>query len=157
MTRKNTFAAVMIAMMMASVNTFAQPRAPRQAPRAAQREMMVGRHGDMRMTAPRTTHAVARPVHQPMARPVHQAPMHRLDRHGYLPGWHGHVRYLDGRWGYYRDSRWYWYDTYFAPDYYYAHPVAVFHPHFYGHDVAAAVGGVAAGIAVGALINALVR
>ena len=144
MVRKNIYAAVMMIALMASVNLYAQPR-PRHGGGAphARREMMVGHHGP--------AHHAAMPMH-------HAAPMHhRLDAHGYLPGWHGRVRYLDGRWGYYRDSRWYWYDAYFAPDYYYAHPVVHFHHHLHGRDVAAAAGGVAAGIAVSALIGALMR
>ena len=137
---------------MASVNLYAQPRPTRGGvPRGGHREMVVNRHGNAPMHGRNAVH-VAQP-HRMHAAPMH----HHLDAHGYLPGWHGRVRYLDGRWGYYRDSRWYWYDTYFAPDYYYAHPVAHFRTHFYGHNVAAAVGGVAAGIAVSALISALAR
>ena len=158
MKRNNLYRiAVMIIAVMASVNLNAQARRMRgDAPRSHQgREMVARPHANAHANAP-----VAR-VHQPAPRPVHHmAPMpmhHRVDAHGYLPGWGRRVRYLDGRWGYYRDSRWYWYDTYFAPDYYFAHPLSCFHAHFYGHNAAAAVGGVAAGIAVGALINVLMH
>jgi len=53
----------------------------------------------------------------------HVIPPHYADR----------VRHMDdGRWGYLRGNRWYYYDTYFEPDYYFAHPVAHFHSHRLG-------------------------
>ena len=130
--------AVMIAMLMASMNLNAQARrAHGDAGRHPQgREMVVRPHGTSHGHAPvmHSHHAAPRPVHHVAPVPMH----HRVDRYGYLP-----------------DSRWYWYDTYFAPDYYFAHPLGHFHAHFRGHNAAAVAGGVAAGIAVGALIGAL--
>lgn len=73
----------------------------------------------------------------------------------YVPGYEGRVCYNGGRWGYYRDNDWYWYDRYYEPDYYYAHPVAHFHHNYIGHNVERVVAGVAGTIALGALISAL--
>lgn len=75
------------------------------------------------------------------------------DDRGYLPGWHGRVRYMDGRWGYLRGRDWYWYDVYYEPDYYFSHPVAHFHGHLSpaGKVVAGAVGAAAVGAFIGAL------
>ena len=156
MKRMNIYAAVMtIALMMASINLNAQPRARHGGMPPHARQEMRMHHGGPRHHGGPAMHTMGRPV---AAHHMHAMPMHhRVDAHGYLPGWHGRVRYLNGRWGYLRDSRWYWYDTYFAPDYYYAHPVGHFHAHFHGHDAVAVAGGVAAGIAVGALIHALAR
>lgn len=96
-----------------------------------------------------------RPPHRPEP-PRHHRPHHagpRLDAYGYVPGWHGRVRYVDGRWGYLRGRDWYWYDVYYEPDYYYAHPVAHFHGHLCpaGRVVAGAVGAAAVGAFIGAL------
>lgn len=45
----------------------------------------------------------------------------------------GRVRHMsDGRWGYLRGNRWYYYDTYFEPEYYYSHPLRHFHRHRLG-------------------------
>lgn len=52
----------------------------------------------------------------------HHIPPHYADR----------VRYVDGHWGYLRGNHWYYYDTYFEPDYYYSHPVRHFHKHRLG-------------------------
>ena len=157
MKRNNIFPiAVMMAMLMASVNVYGQGRShARGAGRSgrAAREMSVCHQAPM----PGRT---AMPVMQHPAPVHHAAPMPvppRVDAYGYVPGWDGRVRYLDGRWGYLRDDCWYWYDTYFAPDFYFANPLSCFHAHFHGRNAAAAVGGVAAGIAVGALINALMH
>lgn len=70
--------------------------------------------------------------------------------------WEGRIRYDRGRWGYYRDSRWYWYDIYFEPDYYFCHPVRHFHVHL-SRAERRMVGAVAGTVAVGALITALCR
>ena len=148
MKRNVFFLIAMMAMMMASVNADARGRVVR------------GRRGDYREVrmshrapAPAMHRHHAVPLAHHVGRPMH----HYVDARGFLPGWEGRVRYHGGRWGYLRDSRWYWYDTYFAPDYYYGHPVAHFHSHICAADVAPVVGGVAAGIAVGALINALMH
>lgn len=78
----------------------------------------------------------------------------RIDRYGYVPGWEGRVMYRDGRWGYLRGNDWYWYNRYFEPDYYYAHPVAHFHTHHI--PVAAKVAGAVAGaVVLGSIISAL--
>lgn len=155
MKRNNIYPiAVMIAMLMASMNINAQARRVHgDGYRHQGREMVARPHSGSHGHAPvaHMRHHAPRPVHHMAPRPMH----HRVDRYGYLPGWGRRVRYMDGRWGYWRDSRWYWYDTYFAPDYYFAHPLSHFHAHFYGHNAAAVAGGVAAGIAVGALIGAL--
>lgn len=155
MKRNNIYPiAMMIVMLMASMNINAQARRVHgDGYRHQGREMVARPHGGSHGHAPvaHMRHHAPRPVHHMAPRPMH----HRVDRYGYLPGWGRRVRYMDGRWGYWRDSRWYWYDTYFAPDYYFAHPLSHFHAHFYGHNAAAVAGGVAAGIAVGALIGAL--
>lgn len=84
-------------------------------------------------------------------RPVHHvAHHHRVDHRGFLPGWGGRVRYLDGRWGYLRHNRWYWYSCYFEPDYYFAHPVSHFHSHI-SPVAAGAIGGAVLGAFIGAL------
>lgn len=73
---------------------------------------------------------------------------------GYIPGWEGRVLYRDGRWGYLRGSDWYWYDRYYEPDYYFAHPVA----HFHGHHISPAgrvVNGVATAIVLGSVLSAI--
>jgi len=87
---------------------------------------------------------------------MHDGHGHYFAHDGFLPGWEGRVRYLDGRYGYLRDSEWYWYDTYFEPDYYYATPVRHFRRHLspVGRKVAA---GVTVGVVVGALVAALCR
>ncbi|GEM_PF-2759538 len=90
----------------------------------------------------------------------------RHDNHGYVEvyGGRGHVipphyadrvRHMDdGRWGYLRGDRWYYYDTYFEPDYYYSHSVR----HFRHHCVADAVGKAAvATVAIAGLISLLVH
>ena len=127
--------------------------------------MRMDKGGRMHMDAPRAKgyrpayaghhHVVA--VHRPA--PHRHVVSHRVppcvDHHGYLPGWHGRVRYVNGRWGYLRGCDWYWYDEYFEPAYYFSHPVAHFHGHLSpaGKVVAGAVGAAA----VGALIGALCR
>lgn len=58
----------------------------------------------------------------------------RLDNRGYVHGWEGRVRHDNGRWGYFRDNRWYWYDRYFEPNYYYANPVGYFNDYYYLAD-----------------------
>jgi len=86
---------------------------------------------------------------------AYAGPRPQWDRHGYLPGWEGRVRYVDGRYGYLRGNDWYWYDTYYEPDYYYAHPVAHFHAHRLSPAGRAVVGAVAGTIALASIISAL--
>lgn len=74
---------------------------------------------------------------------------------GYIPGWEGRVMYRGGRWGYLRGADWYWYDRYYEPDYYFAHPVAHFHSHHV--PVSTAVGAVAGAVVLGTLIGALMH
>ncbi len=76
---------------------------------------------------------------------------------GYIPGWEGRVRYDRGRWGYYRAGRWLWYDRYYAPDYYFAHPVRHFRHHVCGPVAAGIAGGIVGGAVLGTLIGALCR
>lgn len=72
--------------------------------------------------------------------------------HAVPPHYQDRVRYMDdGRWGYLRGDRWYYYDTYFEPDYYYAHPVA----HFHGHRLGPVGKAVVATAAVVGLISLL--
>ena len=61
----------------------------------------------------------------------HHAPAPRLDHRGYVHGWNGRVRHENGRWGYYRDNRWYWYNRYFEPDFYYGRPINNFNEYYY--------------------------
>ena len=79
-----------------------------------------------------------------------------VDRHGWYPGYEGRVRYIDGRWGYWRDNSWYYYDCFYEPAYYYARPVGHFHAHLspVGRKI---VGGVVGTVAVASLISALVH
>lgn len=163
MKKFNTFFKVAVFAMMAMVNAnaFAQHRGGR--------EMHFGNggvHMDQRMDnrhydAPRGGYAMDHhhdhysapmPPHHHVA-PVPPRP--HFDRHGYLPGWEGRVRYLNGRYGYLRGNDWYWYDTYYAPDYYYAHPLTHFHAHRLSPEGRAIVGAVAGTVAVAALIGAL--
>lgn len=172
MKRTVLFSAVMVAMMsMASVNAQAQRRghnqydAPRQEMRFGDRgmEMRGGHHEGMHQEyrhegpsrrhqshgyyeAPRHGHVVA-----------HHAPHMHVDAYGYMPGWEGRVRYLDGRWGYYRDNCWMWYDTYYEPAYYYAHPVRHFHAHYLSPTGRRVAAGVAGAVALGTLVGALCR
>jgi len=87
-------------------------------------------------------------------RPVRVMHHPKVDCHGYLHGWEGRVRFVNSRWGYMRDNRWMWYDTYFEPEYYYAHPVVHFSTHL-TREEAAVVAGVTAAVAVGTLVSAL--
>lgn len=138
--KRNTFfkAVMMMVMMMASVNSYGRG--------------LEVRHYNTRPVAHHVAKAVPlRPVAHHVAV---AAPVHRIDRHGYLPGWDGRVRFVDGRWGYLRGNRWMWYDTYFDPAFYFAHPVAHFAPHL-SRTGAAVAAGVATGVAVGALVSAL--
>ena len=66
----------------------------------------------------------------------------RVAAYGWVPGWHGRVRYCDGRWGYLRGRDWYWYDVYYETDYFYSQTVACFQEHLSqaGKEVAGAVG-----------------
>ena len=160
--KRNIFlsAVIMIAMIMASVNANAQGRGRGYAGSRTHREMQI------RNAAPIHHHygrvdVVHRPHHAIAPVPVHHhaghvvlAGGHRLDHRGFLPGWEGRVRYLDGRWGYLRDSRWYWYDTYFEPEFYFAHRPHYFRAHYVPVD-GRVVAGVAGAVAVGTLIAAL--
>lgn len=68
--------------------------------------------------------------------------------------WSHCMRHMDdGRWGYCRGGRWYYYNTYYEPDYYFAHPVT----HFEAHCLGTAVAATATAVAVTALISALVH
>ncbi len=143
--RRNVFIMATVLMVsMACTSVFAQRRG---------REVWRDRHGnriEMRHHRPKP------PMHYRPEPPRHHAPAYGRpcpDAHGYLPGWHGRVRYMDGRWGYLRGRDWYWYDVYYEPDYYFSHPVAHFHGHLSpaGKVVAGAVGAAAVGAFIGAL------
>lgn len=151
----NMMRVMMVAVMMAAgMNMMAQGRRGgnyNEGPRGgAGREMVMNSRGGFEM---RGGH---RGGHMEMAhRPAmhHAAPVvvaHRYD-HG---RWAGRVRHMDdGRWGYYRDNRWYYYDCYYEPDFYFAHPITHFHGHCLGTVAAAAV----TTAAVVGLISALAR
>lgn len=149
--RHNNFFAAMMAMammMIVSNNAMAQRR---------------GHMSDVRMGGPRhemVMHHQGRPSmhveHHPDHRMVYAGGRHhRLDCHGYIPGWEGRVRYHEGRWGYLRGHDWYWYDTYYEPDYYFAHPVHHFHHHHLPHFRPAVAGAVVGAAVVGGLIASL--
>ena len=84
---------------------------------------------------------------------------HRWDDRGYLHGWDGRVRrFHDGRWGYLRDGAWYYYDCFYEPDFYYAHPLSHFHAHLFDSPRARRIVGATAGaVAVAALVSTLMR
>ena len=154
------FSAVMTVMMaMTSVNASAQGRnmGGDNPMRSARREFVMngnnrGGHADMNYG-----HNNHRGHHNGYA--AHTGYGHdRMHMGGrYIDRrWEGRIRYDRGRWGYYRDSRWYWYDIYFEPDYYFCHPVRHFHAHL-SRAERRMVGAVAGTVAVGALITALCR
>ena len=148
MTRKNFYAiAMMIISMMISGNANAQGRGHEMnRHHGMNREMVMDRNGRFGMREGR--HEA---YHHDM---MHHPSTPRLDHRGYVHGWEGRVRHDNGRWGYFRDNRWYWYDRYFEPDYYYAHPIGHFHA--YHTPVAAkVVAGVAGAVVLGSIISAL--
>ncbi|MGM9620340.1 MAG: hypothetical protein ACI3X4_02680 [Bacteroidaceae bacterium] len=121
---------------------------PRRGYHMGEPGMRDGRHGHMGRPDMMPCH---RPEPPRYHMPHHGGP--RLDACGYVPGWHGRVRYVDGRWGYLRGRDWYWYDVYYEPEFYFSHPVAHFHGHLSpaGKVVAGAVGAAAVGAFIGAL------
>ena len=159
--KRNIFLSVviMIAMMMASVNVNAQGRIRSHAGSRARQEMRIHGNAPSHHYAPVGMHHGVHhdiapvPVHHPVGH-VAFAGGPRLDHRGYLPGWEGRVRFHDGRWGYLRGSRWYWYDTYFEPEFYFAHRPHYFRAHYVPVD-GRVVAGVAGAVALGTLIGAL--
>ena len=152
-----------VVMMAASMNMTAQGRrggnfdAPQ---RGTGREMVMNSRGGFEMHGDR--HDGRMEIeHRPAVR--HAAPAVGMHHHAapvavvhhYDRGpWAGRVRHMDdGRWGYYRDNRWYYYDCYYEPDFYFAHPLHHFHGHCLGTVAAAAV----TTAAVATLISALVH
>lgn len=143
----------MMAMLMiaASMNMMAQGRRggnnDMAAHRGANREMVVNGRGGVEFRG----HGSHTPqVHIDAHRPAPVVVSHHTD-HG---RWAGRVRHMDdGRWGYCRDGRWYYYNCYYEPDYYFAHPVH----HFSAHCVGGAAAAVVATAAVATLISALVH
>lgn len=152
---------ILAAMMAAGVNTMAQGHVGAghgKGPHyGAGREMVMGGRGGFEMRGERhqthnrpAAHHAAPVAHR---RPVGHHPAPAVHRY---PAGHraGCVRHMpDGRWGYCRDNRWYYYDCYYEPDYYFAHPVHHFHDHCLGTAAAAAV----TTAAVATLISALVH
>ena len=182
MKRNNFYMMIMAAMMcMASVNVNAQGRRGGDFrggrdgfnPGGHNREMVMHNNGRMEMRGGRQemgrSHEMARPHdmggryemarHHGMAPRPHVVVEHRPARHIYIggryfdPRWEGRIRYERGRWGYLRGHDWYWYDTYYEPDYYFGHPVGYFHHCHVSPEavVASAIGAVA----IGAIISAL--
>lgn len=158
------FAAIAFVFMMGVMNVQAQRR-DRGNNRGNGREMVArsnsafqirGRNdvhhsNSRRIAPPKMNHGRHIAASRPNRHPVHHvAHHHRVDHRGFLPGWGGRVRYLDGRWGYLRHNRWYWYSCYFEPDYYFAHPVSHFHTHI-SPVAAGAIGGAVLGAFIGAL------
>ncbi len=143
---------MMIALFMVSANASANKRGDyKRNDRKEYREMRM--HNDGRFDIRRDeVHWKTKKINAHHAHP-------RLDARGYVPGWEGRVRCVNGRWGYLRGHDWYWYDTYFAPDYYYSHPVHVFRPYLSpaGRVAAGVAGGVAGGIVLGSIIASLCR
>lgn len=80
---------------------------------------------------------------------------HRFAADGYLPGYVGRVRYVNGYYGYLRGGEWYWYDTYFEPVYYYARPVRHFRKHALSPAARGAIGGAIAGAVIGGIISSV--
>lgn len=68
----------------------------------------------------------------------------RYDRYD-IRGYEDRVRYRGGRWHYHRNGRWYGYDYYITPSYYYSRPLSTFGKAVVGAAV------------VGAVVSALVR
>lgn len=111
-------------------------------------------HGDARPGG-MAGHGGARPTigHRPMGRPtphvVHRPIVHHCPpppAHArFIRGWEGRVCHHDGRWGYYRDGGWYYYDHYIEPNYYYSRPLSDF-------GAGVVIGTVAAAI-IGALVH----
>lgn len=150
-------AMVMMAMMsMASVNGYGQSRGNH----GGQRELVMHGNGRMEMRGgheSRGGHEMSGAREMRGGRDGYG--MHERDyatqhsgreMHGYAGGremahrggfrmggrefdrrWEGRIRHDNGRWGYYRDNRWYWYDRYFEPDFYFANPLAHFNAHYY--------------------------
>lgn len=143
--KRNSFFKVMMlmVMLMTSANAFGGDHRPRNnnSRRVVRTEYRDNRYSHK-----------ARPVVKHPTRVVHRP---KLDRHGYLPGWEGRVRFVNNRWGYMRNNRWMWYDTYFDPHYYYAHPLSHFSVHFSGEGATAVAAGVATAVVVGSLVSAL--
>ena len=142
MKRMNLLQMLMMVIMMAMVNnSFAQGRGGRSAAvRGARREMVMNSNGGFRMTRS-DGHEMNRGGHE-MNRHFgggHEMACHhgggpRVDHRGFVHGWEGRVRHHNGRWGYFRDNRWFWYDRYFDPVYYYGSPLAYFNDYYYIAD-----------------------
>lgn len=171
MTRNTIFAAIMFGIMSMFVTSAnAQGRHGGMGVPRAHHEMRMGDHGmrggEMRHHDMGPRHDMA--PHHGMG-PRHEMHMgghghlahhadYRWDSRGYLHGWDGRVRrFDDGRWGYLRDGAWYYYDCFYEPDYYFAHPLTHFHDHiFHSRGARRVVGAAIGAIAVAALVDALV-
>lgn len=75
-----------------------------------------------------------------------------------VPEWEGRVRrHHDGRWGYYVNGAWRYFDCYYDPYCFFAVPVpAPVHPRPMVYYNDASAGQVAAGVAVGAVIGGII-
>lgn len=155
-----TKAMVVVAMMaMFTVNANAQYRGRHDNNFNHRGERMMdgprgGHHPGYHMAPPPPAHHGYHMAPPPPPRVVHVVTP-RFDRYGYLPGWEGSVRYLNGRYGYLRGNDWYWYDTYYEPDYYYAHPVGHFHHVHLTREGKAIVTAVAGAAIIGGVVAAL--
>ncbi len=166
MTRNIFFSAIMFGIMSMFVTSAnAQGRHGRMG-NAPRHEMRMSDHGRMghHEMAPRHDDRhysvnLRHDVHYAAPHHVAHHADYRWDNRGYLHGWDGRVRrFDDGRWGYFRDGAWYYYDCFYEPDYYFAHPVAHFHDHIFNSRTARrAVGAVVGAVAVAALVDALVN
>lgn len=166
--RTNTFFAVMMACMMAMVSNSAQAQRDDQSGRGYHIEMNNAQRGgydngrrDMGRSEMNRGYDNGRRDmgYRDMGRREgYMMHGHRWSHDGWLDGYHGRVRHFaDGRWGYYRNGAWMYYDCFYEPAYYYAHPVATFHGHLLspeGRRIARAAVGTA--VAVG-VIAALCR
>lgn len=86
------------------------------------------------------------------------APPARVARGCYVPGWEGRVRlHHDGRWGYYVNGAWRYYNCYYNPYLFFCEPMPphVHHsPHVHGGHASA--GEVAAGVVAGTILGCII-
>lgn len=155
--KTNTFFAVMMACMMAMVSNNAQAQREAMSGRGYHIEMGGAQRGgydngrrDMGRGYDNGRRDMGR--HEMGRRDGYMMHGHRWSHDGWLDGYHGRVRHFaDGRWGYYRNGAWMYYDCFYEPSYYYAQPVAVFDGHLLtpqGRRIARAAVGTAVAVSV---------